>query len=115
MDVFRALAERWREEAAHLDRYGEHDRAAAACRLHAAELEAAIQMSADELLTPSEAAEWAGVVERTLRGWKADGKLENHGTDTRPLYRRGDLPRRGGSASDTGGYDPAADALRLAS
>jgi hypothetical protein len=113
MDVFRALAERWRGEAASLERYGDSP-AATACRLHAAELEAAIGAALDDLLAPADAAELAGVSERTLRNWRATGRLDNHGTDARPLYRRGDLPARGGAPGRPGGYDPAADARRIA-
>lgn len=115
MDPIEALPERWREKARTLAEYGD-DRGAAVCRLHASELEAAMALAAEELLSPADAAEVAGVTERTLRDWKASGKIENHGTDTRPKYRRGDLPRRGNSDSDAGGgYDPAADAMKLAS
>ncbi|NIP97619.1 MAG: helix-turn-helix domain-containing protein [Akkermansiaceae bacterium] len=79
----------------------------------AAELSAALDAVADALLSPAEAAELAGVSERTLRSWRSKGRIRNHGTEGRPRYRRGELPRRPLRDHDHEGYDPRADALEL--
>lgn len=108
-----ALAARWRDTAVQLRSYGAEGQATA-LEHAAAELEDALAEAEDELLTPSEAAEHAGVTERTLRTWRADGRIENHGTDGRPLYRRGDLPKAGTTNSpDIGGYSATADAAEI--
>ncbi|MFO7894801.1 MAG: helix-turn-helix domain-containing protein [Longimicrobiales bacterium] len=113
MGPIEQLPRRWRRRAADLRPYAPP--AAQAFEAAADDLADALQAAADELLTPSDAADYAGVTERTLRTWRADGRITNHGTDGRPLYRRGELPRTP-STSDTPdiGYDPAADARSLA-
>lgn len=113
MKPIRQLPERWRDRAKGLEPFAEG--AARAFEMAADDLEGALDAADDELLSPSDAAEYSGVTERTLRTWRADGRIANHGTDTRPMYRRGDLPRRGGATPDAGTYDAAADAVRLAS
>lgn len=69
-DELTALAERWRAKAKTVAEYDD-DRGAAICRPHAEELEATIAAEQDGLLTPAEAAEYAGGTERTLRQWRA--------------------------------------------
>lgn len=111
MDPLTTLAAEWRRSAEVLRQHG-HEATAHVCELHASQLLNALAESEDELLSPADAAAYAGVRERTLRNWKADGKLKNYGTDTRPLYRRGDLPHAP-ATPDT--FDARAAAARLAS
>ena len=93
----------WRARADELEPYA--PAAAAAFRTAAAELEAALQATADELLPPAESSTASGLSKRRLRELEAEGKLKNYGRRGRPLYRAADLPRRlrGGDAS---GFDP---------
>ncbi len=92
----------WRTRAEELRPYAPP--AAEAWARAAAELEDALHAAADELLSPTEAAEVSGLSERTLRDHRARGLLEDRGTPGRPRYRRGDLPRRG-KADQAGGWD----------
>lgn len=96
----------WRDEAARLrSRYARDDLAALA-EAHAAELEAALREAEDALLPPAVAAK-ESLSERSLRARRAAGHLKNHGTEARPLYRRGDLPRRA-NRDHSNGFDASA-------
>lgn len=104
MNTTAELASTWRNRADELEPYAAP--AAEAFRRAATELEDALQAAEDALLPPAEAARESGVSERTLRDHRQRGQLTDHGTAGRPLYRRGDLPRRARSAG--GAWDPDA-------
>jgi hypothetical protein len=105
------LAARWRQQAALFRRYGAEQQAAA-CDLHADELESALQAAADEPLTFAEAAAESGYSPRRLRELVAAGEIANAGRKGSPRLRRADLPRKA-TGRATGEYDATADALSL--
>lgn len=108
-----SLAAEWKAEAERLrERYGLHD-LARLCETHAAELEEQVRLTRDELLTPDEAVEASGYSKRRLRELVAEGKLRNVGERGAPLYRRGDLPRKGTGSSAPDGFDPDAELRSL--
>lgn len=95
------LLDAWRTRADELEPYAQP--AAVAFRQAADELEESLRAAEDQLLPPADAARESGLSERTLRDHRARGQLADHGTPGRPLYRRGELPRRargGGGAWD---------------
>lgn len=108
-----ARAASWRQKAEALRRYAPE--VAVAFVDCAAELEADVREAEDTLLSPAAAADYAGVSDRTLRQWVANGRLTNHGRPGKPLYRRSELPRRTApdAGAQGGGYDPAKDAAAL--
>jgi hypothetical protein len=105
------LTARWREEAAMFRRYGAEQQAAA-CDLHADELENAIRSAAEERLTLAEAAAASGYSPRRLRELVAAGEIPNAGRKGAPRLRRSDLPRKA-AGRPVGTYDATADALSL--
>lgn len=113
MNQLRSLASRWRTEAETLDRYGD-GRGATVARLHADELEQAAADLAAEALTLSEAAAESGYSERRLRELLTSGEIPQAGKKGAPRIRRGDLPRKPGSATPSD-YDVEADAHDLLS
>lgn len=99
----------WRARAAELAPYAPS--AATAFETAAAELEAKLRSEEEALLPPDDASAESGLSTRRLAQLRAGGQLPNHGTAARPLYRRGDLPRRVAKVPQA--YDVAADAARL--
>lgn len=87
------LPGQWRGDAALLEAYGD-TRGAAAARLHADQLAAALRVDSDRLLSLAEAARESGYSKRRLRELVAEGKLANHGRKHSPRFRKGDLPRK---------------------
>jgi hypothetical protein len=109
VSAFADLAARWREDAELLERYGD-ERGAAACRLHASQLEEAVRDDAGVELTLSEAAAESGYSADRLRHLVAEGAIANAGRKGSPRIRRADLPRR---ASKPTAFDADASARRL--
>lgn len=111
------LAASFRDEAAAAEPYNAG--AAYAWRRAADAIELAVRGNADEALTLEQAAAESGYSAERLRKLIADGTLPQAGRKGAPRVRRGDLPKRAKASPDvpTGprGYDPAADALSLAS
>jgi hypothetical protein len=101
----------WRSRAELLARHGATEAAATCCSL-ADELQAEIEAEAAGELTLAEAAAASGYSERRLRELLADGTIPQAGRRGAPRIRRGDLPRRARSTTQTG-YDAAADAAAL--
>jgi hypothetical protein len=110
-DTIAALAARWREDAELLEAYGD-ERGAAACRLHAGQLEAAVREAADAPLTLAEAAQESGYSAERLRHMLSAGDLPQAGRKGAPRVRRADLPRKKLRA-DGAAFDAAAVARRL--
>lgn len=104
-----ALVATWRAKAEQLERYA--PAAAVAFRDAALELEAALRVDADAVLTLREAALASGYSADHIRHLVASGALRNVGAKRRPRIRAGDLPRK--ASRRTSSYDPNADALRL--
>ena len=93
MTQLETLAARWLADADVLE--GALDsRGASLYRRHAAELQEALRVSADEVLTLSEAAAESGYSESRLRHLVADGTIPQSGERGRPRVRRGDLPQK---------------------
>ena len=111
MASLKTLAERWRTEADTLaQRYGD-ERTARLLRTLAAELDEAVHETEDELLTLTQAADLSGYTADHLRHCVADGSIPNAGERGQPRIRRGDLPTKPGTATDTG-EDEATRAAR---
>lgn len=111
--TFADLIARWETEAATLEGYGAVQ-AATAARRHAAELRAALDARADELLDLSQAAHESGYSRRRIRELIAEGTVPNAGRKGAPRIRRADLPRKPGGAGDGGGgFDADAEVARL--
>lgn len=105
------LAQRWLEEAETLARYRD-ERGAEVCRMHAAELGAAIESHESEALTLVQAADASGYSTEHLRHLVSNGTIPNAGRKGSPRIRRGDLPLKPGNrASD--GFDAAAEAQKI--
>ena len=85
------LAGRWREEATILEKRYFDPRAAELFRLHARELEEAVQDNQLEVLTIAEAAATSGFSADHIRHQVAEGKIPNVGRKGSPRVRRGDL------------------------
>ena len=102
------LAAEWRATADTLAAHGA-EQGAATCRLHAAELEAALRAQDDELLDLTAASTESGYSPDRLRHMIAEGTVPNAGRRGAPRVRRADLPhKKRGSA----GFDPTAAARR---
>jgi hypothetical protein len=105
------LVRAWRDEADTLvGRYGD-GQGARLCRVHADELQAALDAAESEALTLAEAVAVSGYSERRLRELVAEGKLANIGKKGAPRFRRDALPRR--ATGTPSHYDPARDARDL--
>lgn len=104
-----ALVIAWRSKAEQLERFA--PAAAVAFRDAALELETALRVDADAVLTLQEAALASSYSVDHLRHLLASGALRNVGQKRRPRVRAGDLPRK--ASTRTSRYDPNADALRL--
>jgi hypothetical protein len=98
----------WRAKAEELERFAPP--AAAAFRDAALELETALRVDANAVLTLAEAAMASGYSKSHLRHRIASGAIPNVGKKRSPRVRAGDLPRK--LAARTA-YDPNADALHL--
>jgi hypothetical protein len=107
-----ALPAAWRAEADRLERFAPP--AALAFRDAALQLEQALRSAESEELTLAEAALASGFSAEHLRKLVASGTVPNAGRRGAPRIRRGDLPKKA-SPAISAGYDPNADALRLAS
>lgn len=115
------LPERWREHAELLRSYGQES-TARVCELHAREVEEALECSAAEPLTLTQAARESGLSADHLGRLVREEKLPNAGREGAPRIRRGDLPvkvraeagRQLASAAENG-YDPITDARSLLS
>ena len=88
-----SLIARWRTDAAVFRRYG-RDADAYVLELHATEVEAALQRTADEVLTLPQAATVSGYSAEHLGRLIRDAKLRNAGRPNAPRVRRGDLPSK---------------------
>lgn len=97
MNILRALAVHWKEEADALEQRYSDERAARMFRLHAAELEEAIRRTEDDTLTLTDAARESGYSADHLRHLVSEDKIRNAGTKGRPRIRRGDLPIKPGA------------------
>src|SRR5262245_1980720 len=105
------LVVQWRDTAATLAAHGA-EQGAATCRLHAAELEAALRATDDELLDLAAASGESGYSADRLRHMIAEGAIPNAGKRGAPRVRRADLPRK---RTKAGGFDAAAAARRMVS
>jgi|SRR5579862_881933 len=108
------LVAAWRDRAELLRRHGAIE-AAATTETLADELEVAIPVENDELLTLAQAAETSGYSEDHLGREIREGRLPNAGRSGAPRIRRADLPRKlpGRRTLIAGGrlkYDADADA-----
>ena len=103
-----ALPGAWRSRAAELERFA--PAAAAAFRDAAQELEAALRVDANAVMTLAEAALASNYSKDHLRHMIASGAIPHVGKKRRPRVRAGDLPHK---ASARTAYDPNADALSL--
>jgi hypothetical protein len=98
MNPLLALAEKWRSEAELFRRYG-NEQGAAACELHADELEEKWGEWQDEPLTVAEAAVESGYSEDHLRQLIREGRIPDNrasGSQGAISVRRGDLPKKPG-------------------
>jgi len=85
-----ALVATWRQRATELQEYA--PTAATAFTKAAAELEEALAMSQDAVVSLNDAARQSGYSPDHLGRLVREGKLENLGTRHRPRVRLGDLP-----------------------
>ncbi len=114
LDALRAVADRWREEAAVYERDGVLGHAAVLRRL-ASELEAVLAEWWVEPLGIEEAADEVGCAYEAMAKRIRRGSLPNAGEKGRPLVRRCDLfggngPKR---KSDPASLDMANEILRI--
>ena len=107
------LARKWREEALPLEERYIDPRVAELFRLHARELEEAVQDAEEEVLTIGEAAGTSGNSVDHIRHLVAEGKIPNIGVRGSPRVRRGDLPLKSGPRGRTTGCDAAATARSI--
>ena len=107
------LARKWREEALVLEERYIDPRVAELFRLHARELEEAVQDAEEEVLTIGEAAATSGYSVDHIRHQVAEGKIPNIGVKGSPRVRRGDLPLKPGPRERTTGRDAAATARSI--
>lgn len=112
-DVLRALASRYRADAAAFKRYGQHGPAALLEQV-AGDLEAEGEAHLSERLTIAEAAEESGYSESRLYHLVSEGTIPNAGESGSPRIRRADLPRKGSRLDQDPeeGDDFAAEILR---
>jgi hypothetical protein len=110
-----SLPAAWRARAAELRIYGAESPAVAWERA-ADELERVVAAAADQLLPLEEASQASGYSTDHLRRLVRQGALGCTRRGRRLYFRAADLPRRpvAVDAADLGGYDPAADARRVA-
>jgi hypothetical protein len=87
--------------------------AAHAYEVAADELEAALRLLSDELLTLTKTADLSGFSPDHLGRLVRTGQLRNYGRRYSPRIRRGDLPAKPGAQTASGTYDPIADAAAL--
>ena len=113
MTNLRKLAQVWREEALILEKRYADPRAAELFRLHAQELEEAVQGEEEEVLTLEAAAAVSGYSGEYLRHQVAEGKIPNAGERGRPRIRRADLPVKPGPRERPTGNDAAATARSI--
>ena len=106
-----ALVTAWRSRAEELERYSAP--AAVAFRDAAQELETALRVDANAVLTLAEAAMASLYSKDHLRHLIAAGAIPNVGKKRSPRVRAGDLPRK--ATARAGVYDPDAEAMRLVS
>lgn len=95
----RELVTSWRAQAAQLEAFGP-DRAAAALLAAADELEKALAVETEELLTLRAAARRCGYSEDHLGRLVKAGRLANYGAPGAPRVKAGELPRKATIASD---------------
>ncbi len=107
------LARKWREEALVLEERYLDSRAAELFRLHARELEEAVQDAEEEVLTIAEAAATSGYSVDHIRHQVAAGKITNMGVKGAPRVRRGDLPLKPGPRERATARDAAATARSI--
>ena len=86
----------WRARANELRAFGAEG-AALAFEHTAAELDAALRLAADELLTLEAAAQASGYTAEHLGRLVREGKIANAGRPNAPRLRRGDLPLKPGA------------------
>jgi hypothetical protein len=114
------LVRQWREDAEVFQRY-EDERTARLLLAQAGQLEEALQLESNRLLSTKEAAAESGYSEEHLRRLARNGELpvqRNGGPKSRLYIRRGDLPtkrlRDGREESQNVTYDPVEDARDIA-
>ena len=114
MNALEKLAGRWLEEAETLARYRD-TRGSEVCRLHAAEVRAALASHEKDVLTLAEAAEASGYSTDHLRHLVAEGSVPNAGKRGNPGIRRADLPKKPGKRRGAdSGFDPDEEARKIA-
>lgn len=116
-----SLATSWRQRAAALRAWAAADVAAHVWESAAAELTASLDAEAGELLTLEEAARRSGFSADGLRRMVRNNKLRAERRGRRLYFRAGDLPQKPTREPPAGidrpqreGYDPLADARRVA-
>jgi hypothetical protein len=87
------LVRQWREDAEVLRRY-EDERTALILLAQAGQLEEALQLDADTLLSIKEAARLSGYSSDHLRRMIREGTIPNAGRKNAPRIRLRDLPRK---------------------
>ena len=110
-----SLADAWRAQAEELRGWGAAQGAKALERA-AADLDAALAAEHGAVLSMREASERSGYAPDSLRHLVRDGKLRAERRGRRLYFRAGDLPKKRPSLDGPHhtGYDPAADARRVA-
>lgn len=110
------LSAKWKDIATLLERFSASAQAAA-IRQCAVELDVAIREEEDRLLSLSDASDLSGYSRDHLSRMIRAGVLPNAGRKGKPLVRLRDVPVRPKKLhpSTTKRYDPALDALALAS
>ena|SRR5579883_303721 len=110
------LPQAWRQRAADLRHLAGAavEGAAHAYEVAADELEAALRLVSDELLTLPKAADISGYSPEHPGRLVRSGQIRNYGRRHSPRIRRGDLPVKPGARTSPGSrYDPIADAMSL--
>ncbi len=120
MNPLLRLAEEWRAEAELLTRYRD-ECGAAACEMHARELEAAWAEWQSEELTVTQAAAESGYSEEHLRRQVRNEQIPNAGRPNAPRIRRADVPKKPGRSAanrdaqlPSNGYNVDEDARDIA-
>lgn len=93
-DLLRVLADRYRDQAATFERYGQTEPAALLSTVAKDLLQERETWESAEL-TLEQAAEESGYSYSTLQRKVASGEISNAGEKHAPRIRRGDLPRKG--------------------
>lgn len=110
------LVTKWESRLREFEHYEAIVSGAKLCREFLQDVTAVRSTTDDELLSLAQAAALGGYSVDGLARLVRQGKVPNQGRRGSPLIRRADVPIRPGrriAASDSGHYDPAADARKL--